>query len=211
MSLKPHQIHLEKKLHGLFGLDFSHVKLYGTTTDFSDLPNIKNHYFSAWNELVLKESIKYDIDAIYQKKKLATNLEVVTKRNATVDETKLLSPDNITSPNLTQDDIGNIINEYKGKGSGVGIVYIIDSFNKMTSKGIIHVVFFNINDGKIFFTQHYTNDAGGFGFRNFWASTIHRTLRQSKITYLEEMKKAKKAAKQAAKKNKKNKKNFNTK
>ncbi len=183
-----------------FGLDFSHVKFYGKN-GFNDIPAIKNHWFNSWNQLILNENEKYDVAKFFQKSNLDTNLTIVTERNAAVDE-KQLTPTNekVKTPNLTANDISKIISEYQPKHSKeIGIVFIVDSFSKKTENAIIHVVFFNTKSHKVLLSNHYTAGAGGFGFRNFWARSIHTTLSLASSSYRREKGKARRAAKKAAK------------
>ena len=42
-----------------YGLDYSVVKFIGSELDFTDIDKIQNHYFGAWNQLILDESKKY--------------------------------------------------------------------------------------------------------------------------------------------------------
>ena len=62
------------------GLDYSMVRMYGTT-DFRDPDNIFPHFLNSWNALFLRERIKTISSAL--NKKVETDTEQMAERNKT--------------------------------------------------------------------------------------------------------------------------------
>lgn len=167
-----------------FGLDYSKVSLYGSSIHFKDLPRIKNHYFEAWNQLILNEQPKYNLGKFYKKTKVNINLDMVSELNLTADESKLLNKNEINCPvNFTTTDIAKMVSNYKVEGTGTGLIYIVEALDKRNVKGIIHVVFFDIASKKVLWTEDFKTGARGAGFRNFWASSIFNTMKISSAKY----------------------------
>ncbi|UII34781.1 hypothetical protein LVD17_13280 [Fulvivirga ulvae] len=159
------------------GLDYSHVKCIGRD-GFNEPYEVKHKYFDAWNELVLAEADKYDLQEAYYKSRQITDLSVVDRRNDIPDVDKLVIND---SYQFEKGKLQEIIKDYDLEKSdeGLGLVYVVESLNKYRQTAVIYVVFFDIASKEILWNKSYTTDARGFGFRNYWARTIYNTMNES--------------------------------
>ncbi|WPP48779.1 hypothetical protein [Catalinimonas niigatensis] len=169
------------------GLDFSQVKCIGPA-GFSEPDEIKNRYFDAWNNLVLAESDKYNVQEFYMKGKQENDLSVVTERNEIPEVEGLVINDDYA---LEEGKVEQMISEYdlEDHDEGLGLVYIVEALNKNEKKAAIYVVFFDIASKDILWQQKYNESAGGFGFRNYWAGAIHKTMEASEKDYKKALKK----------------------
>lgn len=159
------------------GLDYSHVKCIGRE-GFSEPYEVKHKYFDAWNELVLAEADKYNLQEAYYKSGQITDLSVVDRRNEIPEVDELVIND---SYQFEEGKVEEIIKDYnlEKADSGLGLVYIVESLNKYRQSAVIYVVFFDIASKEILWKRSYTTDARGFGFRNYWARTIYNTINES--------------------------------
>lgn len=159
-----------------YGLDFSKVQLIGSE-DFNDPEAIRDRWFASWNYLFISESEKYDVGKAFQKDIVDDYLDIVNKRNSEVDVSNLVSTDNNYS--ISEDDVKAVVNEYDSEGkSGLGIVFVMEAFNKFTEHGSMWVTFFDIDSREVLLTQKLIGKAGGFGFRNYWAKTYYNVLKE---------------------------------
>ncbi|HNP19735.1 MAG TPA: hypothetical protein PKL31_14955 [Fulvivirga sp.] len=163
------------------GLDFSLVKFIGAE-GFSDPTAIKNHYFSTWNQLVIDESYKYDFTRAYQKEIQINDFSVVNRRN------QLPKVDNLiinTDYSIEESQIKAVILDYQleGHSEGLGLVYIYETLNKTKKRAVIHRVFFDIATKETLWQQKLEVRVSGFGFRNYWVSSVLEALRQDSFNY----------------------------
>lgn len=157
-----------------FGLDFSKVKLIGSE-GFSDPFEIKDRYFEAWNQLFVSEPDKYDLGEAFMKDEVDFNLDVVEERNAMPKASELVMEGDYT---LGEDDVQQMISEYNTGGKdGLGVVFIMETFNKNEQEGTMWVTFFDMNSREVLLTKRMKGKAGGFGLRNYWAKSYYNVLK----------------------------------
>lgn len=157
-----------------YGLDFSKIKLIGSDA-FTNASNIKNKFFPSWNNLILDESAKYDLKLIFHKDEVSFDLSIVEKRNKLPEADELV----IDHEDYTLDKkiIEGIIKEYDTEAKeGIGIVFIMESFNKPENLGTMWVTYFDIATKNVLLTEKMSGKAGGIGLRNFWAKTYYNVM-----------------------------------
>jgi hypothetical protein len=98
----------------------------------------------------------------------------VKQRNLQVNPDQLRI-DNDYSINLSR--IDEIVKEYQTtETQGIGLVFIMESFNKNLEKGFMWVTFFDIKTKQVLLSVKMEGDAGGVGIRNHWARTFYNVL-----------------------------------
>jgi len=169
-----------------FGVDFSNVKLVGTSTDFANLNDIRDKQFNAINNLFISEPEKYDPKKAFKKDKVTNDFSVVEKRNISMDIDKLLVQ---TENTLSKETIEGMIKEYTPKEatSGIGACFVMENLIKTEkdSHATLYTVFFDIATKKVLICEKTSSVAGGFGFKNFWAKTVFMTLDKFSMPALE--------------------------
>jgi hypothetical protein len=161
------------------GIDYSHVKLIGSFSNFNETTKItpeiiKNDYFVRWNELILKESNKYTIDKMFRKKDINYNIEGVTAINA---QTDLTSIEQTTSPNYTELQLQQFVkNYYFNQSEGIGLMFVAETLNKTSEEAIYHVLAINLTNNEILLSDKFITKPGGFGLRNYWASSYLKVI-----------------------------------
>ena len=158
-----------------FGIDFSKSK--GVLLGCSSREMV-NKYFQSINELIARETKKYDIGGTFNKTDVDYDLDIVKKSNATLDTNsfQVTSVKSITP--LDETSISNIIKSYDLTGkTGVGLVFIAESLDKVGLLATYHMVFFSMPDGKIIINTKVKGKPKGFGMRNFWAYSLYDALK----------------------------------
>ncbi len=157
-----------------YGLDFSKIRLIGTE-GFSDVAKIEDVYFSSWNNLIINEPAKYNLQLMFHKDTVLFDLSVVEKRNKLPEVDELVVNNDTYS--LDKNTIAKIIKKYNTKEKqGLGIVFIIESFDKPKKLGIMWVTFFDIASKTVLLTERLNGKADGIGFKNYWARTYYNVM-----------------------------------
>ena len=168
-----------------YGLDFSEVKLVGSE-GFTNPPEIKNRYFNSWNQLFVTERDKYNLQETFKKKNVEYNLDVVEERNKLPNVEELVIN---TSYTLDEAKIPDMLKEYSTKETeGIGLVFIMEAFNKTAEAATMFVVFFDITAKTPLLVKKMGAKPGGMGIRNYWAGAVFAVLEKSKKEYPKWMK-----------------------
>ena len=168
-----------KTMVEFIGLDFSEVKMVGSE-GFSEPAKIQNYYFGVWNGLFMSEIEKYDVKGAFMKRDMDYDLSVVEDGNDEVDFIDMVTNKNPKS--FSDEKLQEMVNRYKTDKmeAKFGLSFIVHSFNKFQERGNIYVVIFNSKTKKVLFSDKMTGEAGGFGFRNYWARTVYNIIEQIK-------------------------------
>ena len=165
------------------GLDFSEVKMVGSE-GFSDPSKIQNYYFGVWNGLFMSEMEKYDVKGAFMKKEMDYDLSVVEEGNEEVDFIDMVT--NKNPKFFSEEKLQEMVGKYKTDKmeAKFGLSFIVHSFNKFQEMGYFYVVIFDSKSRKVLFSERLSGEAGGFGFRNYWARTFYNvieTIKESKF------------------------------
>jgi hypothetical protein len=161
------------------GIDFSHVKLIGEFNQFQEAGEtgpelIKSKYFPAWNELIIKESDKYNVAAMIRKENVEMNIEPIMKINAKTDIADLEGREN---PNYTEEEIREFVKKYNfGDKEGIGMLFIAESMNKTAVTARYHFVAINLSNNEVILQELFNTVPGGFGLRNYWAKSFYLVI-----------------------------------
>jgi hypothetical protein len=81
---------------------------------------------------------------------------------------------------LEASDINNLVSKYDFRGNkGIGMMFFMESMSKGKEEGALWITFVDMNSKKVLLTQRVTEEAGGFGFKNFWAKTFVGALKDT--------------------------------
>jgi len=161
-----------------FGLDYTQVKFIGSSSDFSDLNNIQNSIFAAWNGLFLSEQSKYDLRAAFGVPEVSYEMDRAIERSSNRNMDNIVQ----TGPwELGKEELAQVMKAYIDKSGGedrVGAMFIMETLNKLDKRSTMWLVVFNVGTGKIHHLKRYSGAPGGFGFRNYWARSYYNVLNQ---------------------------------
>jgi len=158
-----------------FGLDFSKAKIIGIEK-FKPPQKSEQYYFEAWNHLLLSEVHKYDVRRAFMKQTVVYAFDPVQQRNKKIRRDDFIS--RRAPKNFSKQDLQKLIDAYdtqKVEGK-YGLSLVVHSFNRYQEKGYLYIVFFDIQTKEILFYEKMVGEAGGFGFRNYWARTFYNVL-----------------------------------
>ena len=171
--LKPHQ----EKQFTWYGVDFRLAKFIGSSI-FSDPAVIQKEYLAKWNDIILVERKKYDIQGALKIKNYGYKIQWMTNMNKEVDVAANIQSDSYA---ISKEKIETHVKSYDGvEGEGVGIVFIVESLNKLEQAGFMWVTFFDEKTKEIIYTERMSGAAQGFGIRNYWAGTFYNVVKEIK-------------------------------
>lgn len=160
-----------------YGLDFSQAQFVGVV-ESEDGGEIKDKWIPSWNALIINESKKFDMGKFFKKNSVVNDLEPVTSLNQSIDENEIVV---VTSEPFEEPEktIATTVAKYKGgeQTEGLGLVFIVEYFDKNSLEGAFYVVFFDIASKEVLLTERMVQPPAGFGVRNYWAGTIYNSLR----------------------------------
>ncbi|RLD39176.1 MAG: hypothetical protein DRI89_13730 [Bacteroidetes bacterium] len=161
-----------------YGLDYTHA-YFISTVDFPDPYALKSR-FSDWNDLIINESDKYNLNRFFNTD-VTMHIEMIEMRNEKIRLKDRITDDDFLSSHLEYVNIQEIVNTYnlEGEDSGFGLVFIVESLSKPNIKGAYWVTFFDIKSKKVISSERYLGKPGGFGLRNYWARSFYNVMMEA--------------------------------
>ena len=158
------------------GIDFSQTRIL----DQGNADDIRNRLYRSINDLIVDEFKKFDIKGAFRKSNVINYTNAVSEQNGKANIGDIISNNSSDFNRLKEADIVKIVKglDLKGK-EGVGVVFIMEAMRKVDKKGdaAIWITFVDMKSKKMLMTERIEEKAkGGFGFRNFWASTIKELI-----------------------------------
>jgi hypothetical protein len=158
------------------GIDFSETRVL----DQGNADDIRNRLYGSINQLVVDEFKKFDIKGAFRKSYVENYISAVSDMNQKANLSDIISNNPSDFTRLKESDISSHAKKLDVKGkTGIGLVFVVEALRKIEKKGdaAIWVTFVDLKTKKVLMTERVIEDAkGGFGFRNFWASTIKELI-----------------------------------
>jgi hypothetical protein len=168
------------------GLDFTQVRLVGDLGTVSRGELIP--LFDDINRLVISESSKFNFEAALRRDKIPYDIEIATKLNSDIDPGKAIAyASSDEQGRLNAETISVLVKQYKiEKPEGIGLIFFMETLDKVSEKGTMWVTFINLPDRNVLFTERMTGTAGGISFRNHWSRTVYEVIDEIRSTkYIE--------------------------
>lgn len=167
-----------------FGIDYTKVKcVEDEEGGFTNPNDIVNRMFFSWNALFKSEPDRYDLEETFDKNSVKFMTETVDEINSKASVANLVLAQG-EEHSISDDQIAQMVKQYDaGSYTGIGLVFIAEELNKMREAGTYHVTFFDISSREVLFSKKMTGDAGGFGFRNYWAASYRNVLEDCEKNY----------------------------
>ncbi|RYG02772.1 MAG: hypothetical protein EOO02_09835 [Chitinophagaceae bacterium] len=164
----------ESKLFYL-GIDFTKARLIDDAG--ANEIDIRDKQFGGINDLIVNEPKKYDLAKAFHRSEIDHDLGPVAERNSRVNAADIKSTSSADFERLKEADIASIVKSFNyGKASGTGILFVMEGMSKSKKAASIWVVLIDIKSKKLLMTERVeAKVAGGFSWRNYWASSV-RTL-----------------------------------
>jgi len=163
-----------------YGIDYTLVQFIGTSDQFSDLPKIQSHYFRAWNEIILNEKSKYDLNTAFSVSTITYNMENTILRSEQRDMNGILQQENYS---IDEEQVKRVVQlNIDPSVDKVGAIFVMETLNKTASVSTLWLAVFNVASGEILYMRRYTGAVGGFGFRNYYARSLYNVVKNLKMT-----------------------------
>lgn len=165
-----------------YGLDFTKAKFVGQFDQgLGAMPasglDMRNKWIPEWNALIPKEAKNFDLEETFRKDNVYYDIAPVNEVNSNIDVNDCMS---LNPGKIEKSDIDAIIKKYKtgDKKEGIGLVFIIENFNKGYEMADVYVTFFDIATKKVLICEKTSGKVKGIGMRNYWAGAIKAILKQ---------------------------------
>ena len=162
-----------------FGIDYSYVKFIGTRDQFSDLEKIRWQYFRSWNELVMTERNKYNLNQAFAVPGIIYDMEGAIERSQQRDMSDIVQ----SGPwSLGRIDVESLVRECVDPSvDKVGAMFVMETLNKLQGVSTMWLAVFRVNTGDILYMERYTGAVGGFGFRNYYARSYYNVISKMRV------------------------------
>lgn len=158
------------------GIDFSKSRVI----DIGNADDIRNRLYGSINDLIVDEPKKFDLKGAFRKSNIEHDFSAVKKNNGKINLNDIISTNSADFNRLKESDITTIVKDLDLSGkNGVGLLFVMEAMRKVDKKGesAIWVTLIDMKTKKVLMTERMeAKAAGGFGFRNFWASTIKEVI-----------------------------------
>ncbi len=159
------------------GVDFTKAKLINYPNP--DPMDIRNRIYNSINDLTVNEPKKYDFAGAFHKSNVSSDLSVVKARNEKINAEEIVSTNTADFNRLKETDITSAVKALNLSGKkGIGLLIVMEGMKKMDKAGeaSMWIALIDMETKKVLLTERFESKATGFGFRNYWASTIKITL-----------------------------------
>jgi hypothetical protein len=159
-----------------FGIDYSLVKFIGVSDDFSDLRDIQERIFRSWNEIVLAEKDKYDVQSAFGVSRVDYQMEFAISQSENRDMDGILQTEKYS---IDKDQVTEVVMKYTDTADDrVGVLFVMETLNKLDQISTMWVAVFQISTGEIIHLERFAGKPGGFGIRNYWARSYYNVLNE---------------------------------
>jgi hypothetical protein len=159
------------------GIDFTKAKLINEAG--GNPMDIRNRLYNSINDVVVNEPKKYDIAGAFHKNSVTSDLTAVKAKNEKINAEEIMSSNTADFNRLKETDIAGMVKALAISGKkGIGLLFVMEGMKKEDKKAAASVwaVLIDLQTKKVLLSERFENKAAGFGFRNFWSSTIKATI-----------------------------------
>jgi hypothetical protein len=159
------------------GIDFTKAKLINEAG--GNPMDIRNRLYNSINDVVVNEPKKYDIAGAFHKSSVTSDLTAVKVKNEKINAEEIMSSNTADFNRLKETDIAGMVKALAISGKkGIGLLFVMEGMKKEDKKAAASVwaVLIDLQTKKVLLSERFENKAAGFGFRNFWSSTIKATI-----------------------------------
>ncbi len=163
------------------GLDFTGAKFIGDRERLGSEDDVRK-LIASWNDLMISEPTKYDLSKALHRSAVKQAIDIALTHNERLNLKGTLEESGTS--HLNKEDVYRIVSSYNfGEQSSIGILFVVDSFNKLAAEGSVWVTFINMSTKEVLFTNRLVGKPAGFGVRNFWAAAIYNILKKVNADY----------------------------
>lgn len=172
-----------------YGLNFSEAKMVGQFDQamgggIATPEMLKTKWMSSWNGLIISEPKNFKILESFKKDDVFFDIGPTEALNQAIKSEELMAYNPFTFKDA-QSTIKNVVSKTTGgeKKDGIGVLFVVESFNKTIDEAAVYVVIFDIKTKNVLVSEKIIGKPMGIGLRNFWAGAIKHILKQIDSNY----------------------------
>lgn len=172
-----------------YGLNFSEARMIGQFDQAmgagpATASDLKNKWIPGWNALIQTEQKNYKIKEAFQKDEVFYDVTPSEKENFGIKTDQLMSFNSYAFKDA-QKTANSIVSKLSGsqKTEGIGVTFIVESFNKTSDEAVIYVTVFDIKTKHVLILERMVGKPMGIGLRNFWAGAVKHVIKQITADY----------------------------
>lgn len=172
-----------------YGLNFSKAKMIGQFDQamgagMASGSDLKNKWIPSWNSIILTEPKNFKIKEAFHKDDVFYDITANEKLNANINAEELMTFNSYKFDD-SQKTVKDIVAKLRGgeKTEGIGVTFIVESFNKSLDEAVFYVTIFDIKTKNILVVERMVGKPVGIGLRNFWAGAVKHVLKQITADY----------------------------
>jgi hypothetical protein len=158
------------------GIDISKAKLIGDRARYGSESDMRK-IVDGWNSLFLSEPEKFNVARAVERKEVKKAIEVTMDHNQQLDILSQYTDDKDEFMHMKLSDVDEVISGYDFSGlSGIGLMFVVESFSKPNETASVWVTFINLESKEVLLTERLQGEPGGSGLRNYWANACNDIL-----------------------------------
>jgi hypothetical protein len=162
------------------GIDLSKAKLIGDRERYGSESDMRK-LAEGWNDIFLKEPEKFNVARSLGRTQVKNAIEVTGDHNQQLDILSQYTDNKDEFGHMKLSDVDEVVADYDFSGlSGIGLMFIVESFSKPNGKASVWVTFINMDTKEVLLTEKLMGDPGGAGLRNYWANACYDILQKMK-------------------------------
>lgn len=172
-----------------YGLNFSKAKMIGQFDQamgagMASGSDLKNKWIPSWNSIILTEPKNFKIKEAFHKDDVFYDITANEKLNANINAEELMTFNSYKFDD-SQKTVKGIVAKLRGgeKTEGIGVTFIVESFNKSLDEAVFYVTVFDIKTKNILIVERMVGKPVGIGLRNFWEGAVKHVLKQITADY----------------------------
>ncbi len=154
-----------------YGVDFTQSRFIGF-----ELGELNKFSISSWSYTTLTDYDKNLIRRSFGKKTLYDETTTAQNRNSILD-CKSLSIKNTYEINI--DIIKKVVADYNIKGDGYGVLFIVESIEKIQNSIFIWVVYIDKSSGQVISSRRYIGGGYGGSWKNYSKGGVELVIKLS--------------------------------
>lgn len=168
------------------GVDYSELKFIGPASGWGEVAlktptEMRDRFFPAWNELIVKEEKAFRLADAIGRLEVNKAIEITADANAKMNKKEIFSENIGDFQSLNENDVYSMVKKYDFKGkTGIGFLLIAEGMSKGRAEASYWVTFVDMQSKTVLLTKRMLGEAGGVGFRNYWANTVKSVMKSLK-------------------------------
>lgn len=154
-----------------YGIDMSASKLIGDVGTPATV--FVSTVMPGMNYTVISQPEKFDFQKYFNISTVTEAIASTDKVNSTTDIDNFYSKEPGYNPQWDKSQLQKNISALPKVDKGnKGLVFVVESMNKITEKSAVWIVIFDNQTSEILFSQRYLKEVGGFGQKNYYLKPI---------------------------------------